>query len=509
LIPRTILPFVVAALGLALFTACGVALRNAGAGVDEREYTVDGTPVTVFRAAATADAPVVVISHGFAGSQQLMRSFALTLARRGYMAVTFDYFGHGRHPEPLRGDITKVEGATQMLVRQTGTIVEWALARPGNNGELALLGHSMASDIVVRYAIRDPRVAATVAVSMFSTAVTETQPRNLLVIVGALEGFLREEALRVLGLVTDDPVPGRTVGDAGDGSARRVAIADGVEHVGVLYSAEAQREAARWLDGVFDRGPQTAGVARRGPAIAGLLLGLVMLCWPLSKCLPRVAEPPLGASLAWRQLLPAALVPAIATPLLLFAFPADFLGVLVGGYLAVHFLVYGLVAAGMLWLLARRRPAPRPARVHRGRLVLTTAVATAFLAGAFAWVLDSTVTSYAITASRVPLVLATLCGTLAYFLADEWMAHGTTTVRGGHLFTRLCFLLSLAIAIALSFEELFFLVIIAAVIVIYFLVYGLFSRWVYAATGHPAVGAVANAVSFAWALGAVFPFIAS
>ena len=34
------------------------------------------------------------------------------------------------------------------------------------------------------------------------------------------------------------------------------------------------------------------------------------------------------------RLLPAALIPAIGTPLLLAKFPADFLGVLVGGYLA-------------------------------------------------------------------------------------------------------------------------------------------------------------------------------
>jgi hypothetical protein len=50
--------------------------------------------------------------------------------------------------------------------------------------------------------------------------------------------------------------------------------------------------------------------------------------------------------------------------------------------------------------------------------------------------------------------------------------------------------------------------IIAAVIVVYFLVYGLFSKWIYRATGHPAVGALANAVAFAWALAAVFPMLA-
>jgi len=497
-------------LGLALIAAGLLQLRAARGAVDFVHTEVEGTPVTLYRLAGSGGGPkpVVVISHGFAGSQQLMHSFALTLARRGYLAVTFDYLGHGRHPEPLRGDITTVEGATKMLVGQTRAIVDFALALPDASGELALLGHSMASDIVARYASDDPRVDATVAVSMFSTVVTPEQPKNLLVIVGGWEGFLRDEALRVLGLVADDPRPGVTFGNPTAGTGRRVAVAEGVEHVGVLYDVVSQREAADWLDEVFAHNGGSA-IAQRGPGIMALLIGLAILARPLAARLPRLADPPLGAGLSWRELLPAALIPAVGTPLLLVAFPADFMGVLVGGYLAVHFLVYGVLSAIALWWFAGRRPVPRSraARTDLPAFLATTAIVTAYLAGIFALALDSYVTSYAITATRLPLVLATGVGTLAYFLADEWMAHGEPTARGGHLYTRLCFLLSLGIAVALSFEELFFLLIIAAVIVIYFLVYGLFSRWVYRATGHPAVGAIANAVSFAWALGAVFPFL--
>ena len=60
--------------------------------------TVDGIPATVFRPASGPPGPVVVIAHGFAGSQQLMRSFAATLARNGYVAVTFDFAGHAAIP---------------------------------------------------------------------------------------------------------------------------------------------------------------------------------------------------------------------------------------------------------------------------------------------------------------------------------------------------------------------------------------------------------------------------
>src|SRR3712207_7310410 len=60
------------------------------------------------------------------------------------------------------------------------------------------LGHSMAAGIVVRHAMahRD-EVAATVAVSVFARGTTAESPRNLLLVVGALEpAALREEGAR-------------------------------------------------------------------------------------------------------------------------------------------------------------------------------------------------------------------------------------------------------------------------------------------------------------------------
>jgi len=246
----------------------------------------------------------VIVSHGFAGSRQLMEPFAVTLAKNGYLAVTFDYYGHGRNLEPLSGDVTEVEGATRELVAQTREIVDFALGLPGAGNGLALLGHSMASDIVVRFARADARVDATVAVSMFSSAVTADSPSNLLIIVGGLEGFLKAEALRVLAMVTDDPAEGRTFGSFEEGSARRVVFADGVEHVGVLYSVESMREATEWLDQVFER--SGSGYAdSRGGAIVMLIVGVGLLAWPLSALLPVVSQTPRGASLDWRRLLPA------------------------------------------------------------------------------------------------------------------------------------------------------------------------------------------------------------
>jgi len=242
-----------------------------------------------------------------------------------------------------------------------------------------------------------------------------------------------------------------------------------------------------------------------------LFIGLLLLAWPLSRLLPKTVEPARGLNPGWRELLPAALLPAVLTPLLLVAFPPDFLGVLVGGYLAVHFALYGLItAAACFWIRHRRgeTSAPFLGRRRPGPALVAAAAASLFAAGAIAVAMDQFVTSFAVTAPRLPLLLMMLGGTLVYFLADEWLTRGPEVPRGAQLLTRVCFLFSLGLAVALSFQELFFLLIIAVVIIPYFLIYGLFGRWVYKATGDPLVSALPSAAAFGWTLAVVFPQLA-
>ncbi|MEM1022135.1 MAG: alpha/beta fold hydrolase [Myxococcota bacterium] len=484
-------------------------LFRAERGVRTSQIWVGPTPVTLFRSVDGFEgAPLVVISHGFAGSQQLMRPFAVTLARAGYVAATFDYLGHGRNLDPLRGDVTKVEGATQRLLEQTSSVVDGVFGEPGLDGRLAIVGHSMASDIVVRYAQRDSRVEATVAVSMFSPAVTSTSPPNLLILVGGLERGLRQEALRVLKMGIENPQAFHTYGDFGSGSARRLALAPYREHLGVLYEPSGLFEARSWLDQVFARDSR-APVDRRGSAILLLFMSLGLMGWPLFSILPRVSQLGSGPRLSWSKLCILCLVPALATPLMLVSFPADFMSVLVGGYLAVHFGVYGLLT----WITTRvllGRPATAGTWTWAWalRMLGATSLATSYAAGAVALAMDATFTSFAMTAPRWPLFLVMSLGTGAYFLADESFTAGSDAPRGSRLLTRCSFLASLGLAVALSFEELFFLLIIAILIVPYFMVYGLWSDWIHRATGHPAVGAIASATAFAWTIAVVFPMLA-
>lgn len=484
-------------------------LRAARSDTTQEAVTIGHIPATVYRGPGVEQAPVIVIAHGFAGSERLMNSFAYTFARNGYIAVTFDFAGHGRNPEPLTGNITREDGATRTLVAETGNVLKFA--RGLSDGRLAILGHSMASDIIVRAAAQNPDVAATIAVSMFSTAVTRDVPKNLLVIVGDWEGMLKTEALRVTGLVSAPVIaqPNVTYGDFAGGTARRATFSSYAEHVGVLYRPESLKEAQAWLDKTFsvNRAAEIQ-IAERGRWIALLFVGLALLVKPLTSLLPVVSPARAGAGLAWPDLWLPLVIPAIATPLILRPLPTEFLPVLVGDYLACHFALYGVLTAACLWWIGKRRPDRSDTVAAVGKLAFSVLALLSIYAVIVVWPIHAEFTNFLPTSARAPLILAMAAGTSLYFLADEWMTRGEGGARGAYFASKVAFIASLAIAVALDFERLFFLIIIVPLIVLFFLFFGLVSRWVYARTHHPWVAGLANGIAIAWAIGVVFPLVA-
>ena len=126
---------------------------------------------------------------------------------------------------------------------------------------------------------------------------------------------------------------------------------------------------------------------------------------------------------------------------------------------------------------------------------------------AIVWPIDAYVTSFVPNTTRTFLFIVMVAGTLCYFLSDEWLTRGQGAAPGAFVASKLIFLASLAIAVALDFQRLFFLLIIVPVIVCFFLLYGLLSQWAYRRTGHPFVAGIANAIAFAWAIAVTFPVL--
>ncbi len=520
----------VAAAAAAAIAWAVVTLESANSGLRIEQHRFGQIPVTVYAPASGSNLPVVVIAHGFAGSQQLMQPFALTLARNGYLAVTFDFPGHGRHPVPLPGSLREHDALLAALLGTIDVVIRGAGALPAAGGRVALLGHSMASDLVVRHAQAHPQIVATVGVSLVYGGAQPLAPRNLLAIYGSLE----PQAVQAFGrsMVAGSPeaaIPGRTLGSFADGSARRYALAPGAEHIGVLYHSHSLREALQWFDQAFDRPTPAAFtpfVAARGPALAILFAGVLALGWALAGLLgrlnagrrasagrrfsPRTANETASAGRrdrgGWLVVL---LAPALLTPLLLRVVPTSFLPILLGDHLLLHFAVYGLLtAAGILWLIRRGTiAAPQPPQVSRAGALSALAVVL-WPALALGWPIDRWLFNLAPAAGRSGLIVLMACGTLIWFAADEWITRHPAAPRWAYPATKGLFLASLAIAVALDLSRLFFLIIIIPAILLLFVVFGLFSRWSWRATGSPWPAALAGALAFAWGIAVTFPAVA-
>ncbi|KAA9006956.1 alpha/beta hydrolase [Histidinibacterium aquaticum] len=457
-------------------------LESARHGVVQERWQVGETPVTTW-AEPDAEGPHVVVAHGFAGSRQMMQGYALPLARAGYRVHVFDFEGHGRNPVPMSGDVTAINGTTRRLIDQTGRVID-AL---GAGRPVALLGHSMATDVLARLAAQRGDIGPVVLVSAYSDAVTPETPQRLLLVTGAWEVGLRDFALEVLQQVDPEAEEGETA-RSGD-VVRRAVAAPFSEHVSVLHSRVGRREAVSWLDAAYGR-DSAVTIRPTGWAILGLLAGIVMLFPSAVRRLPE--RPVATAGLSRRQVAVAAIAPALLAPAVAVPLDPGLLPVLVADYLALHLAVFGLAQLLLLRLWRVRLGPFDPAAL--GLLLAWSAL--------FGLALDRYAANFLPTMERLWIIAALLPGTLPFMLADARLGHGASVWRRSAL--RGGFLASLGVAVALNPEELFFLALIAPVILLFFLVFGTMGRQASRRSGPLAPG-VALALVLAWSLGVSFP----
>ncbi|MDO9525577.1 MAG: alpha/beta fold hydrolase [Gemmobacter sp.] len=471
-------------------------LERERAGLEITSFDAGTTPVTLYKL-PKQNGPIVVVAHGFAGSRQIMQAYSLPLAQAGYRVFAFDFEGHGGNPIPMSGDVTSVDGTTALLVAETRRVIAAARTLPEAE-QIALLGHSMATDIIVRASIAETQagqpVEAVVAISMFSQAVTAEEPARLLVISGQWESFLRKAGLDAVHLV--DPNTGE--GDlAVSGSVtRRAVVAPAVEHVGVLFSPTAVDEARDWLDATFARDDWVVAAGHRGWWILALLAGIVTGFYPIVSLLPKR---PAAPQISTRRFLLATLGPAVVAPLLITPFYENFLPVLVADYVMLHLAVFGTLQVAILGKWSGMR---------WGLPILPVAALTLWGIFVFGLALDRYAASFWPTPERLPIIAALCLGTIPFMVADSYVTQAGRSALWRRFTARILLFLSLGIAAMLDPENLTFVLIVLPVFVLFFLVHGLMGRWIGRQSGAIAAG-MGLGICLAWALGVSFPLFAN
>ncbi|MFC1922552.1 alpha/beta hydrolase family protein [Chloroflexota bacterium] len=345
--------WITAGVGLLMLLISIWQLEISDSGLTITHLQAGDLPVTLISPAGDSigDRPLVLIGHGVAGSRVIMRGFALTMAHAGYNVAMWDFAGHGSNPLPLPTDresdtLVKDAEAALLVAQENGL---------GTTGQVAVLGHSMGSGMALSYGVMHPETMATIAVSPVDRPVTPQLPRNLLLLAEGLDQRFVRNAEDLL------QAAGGLGGDVLAGTARRMVIVPGVEHITILFSPSAHQEARQWLDSTFGIQPQAQEYSDR--RIWWYVLGLVgtfLTFWSLA---PLVTGSDVESyeqpTMPLQRRIGALIVGALGATSILYVLSQaglqlnDLLGLLVGGYMLLWFAIAGALSM----LLLGRMPA--------------------------------------------------------------------------------------------------------------------------------------------------------
>jgi len=335
-------------LGIVLVGLSFWQIKSSANGLQIEHTQRSGVPITIIgpRDDMNGSRPLVLIGHGFAGSGTVMRGFAYTFAHAGYVVALWDFDGHAANPNPLPND--SMSGG--LVPNAETTLAEVKRIGWADTSRLAILGHSMGSGVALSFGQLHPETAATIAVSPVGISVTPELPHNLLLLAGSLEPQFASSAESRL---SEAGGPG---GDTRQGTARKLAIIAGVEHISIVFSPTAHATALNWLNDTFGIQPGAVPYTDRrivwfGIGLLGTLLASVSLIPRMQTSLSKTPIPAF-----WKRLL-ALTGGALVATLVLWAVSlagmdiSRLLGLRVGGYLFLWFFLAGLTSLLILFVL--------------------------------------------------------------------------------------------------------------------------------------------------------------
>lgn len=497
--------WIVAIFAVVLMIAAWAAVLLTQHSLIVRRFSQSGVPMIFMAPPSAQQSPVpgVLVTHGYAGSKQLMLGYGHVLAHWGYGVLLWDNAGHGNNAQGF-GSFERSGDAGQGQLEPSPAFrvaLEALKAQPEVDGDrLALLGHSLGGGTSLQAAIQDPETfAATIAISSVPAPVKGDRPRNLQLQYGVLEGrWIQDNAEQLLAAA------GGAQANTEDGQGRSLVAIENVEHTTILFSDQSHQAALSWLNQVFGLGVTGATVPPDQQILYsdrriffGLLHGLAGLVFlgaiaPQFPLFPVTFKRPKST---WLGLFTA---PIVAGAVLLQANQhldlAALGGIQVGGAVALWFLIGGTV-----WLAFSAR-LPRPS-------LQNIAVGLGLFGGlwfAFGALAEIVWLPWLLIPARLKLwpLLA-----LAVF---PWMLAAGNVQKDARTGRRLLIWLVQSVVLVLGFglavyfvPSLFFMVLLLPFFPV---VMGMLA-WVGAFYDDPWTYGVASALFFGWLLAAVFPLV--
>jgi dienelactone hydrolase len=507
--------FVVTALLLVLLFSSYARVKAYRDSFDRRDVMIAGSiPAQVYLPQGD-NAPVVIVAHGFTEDKEIMQSLAYSLICDGFAVITFDFRGHGQNDTDF--DHNRLQEDMEQVVQFAKNLNE-NMPRSFNGGprtvdtkRIAIMGHSMGGGAVVDYALHDPDIDATVPISSVSARVTETLPKNLFIIYAENDpSDLHQAARQMLEASTkqeERPVADTTYGSFSRGTARRLSLVEGTDHITILFSPDAKGQILDWLHQVWELPPRTVEVSDPRLPLLGVLYVVSFLlffcgCYALSWYFPAIAKRTgrevvvnMGAF---------AIVCFIAIFIIMLAPPLSFLPMPFGDHLISYFFVVGVIyflVASFKGNIDFAHFTAAPARTIFASFALFLLVYVTFgMITTEIWYRQF------FTGQRLLWAFVMFPLLLPFYLAFE-----ASFKRGNTLVALVASLLGIFIAVGMIVLGVGlgltddFIMLILIPMVIYNVVFQLFSLYVYRLSGNYFTTALFNTMIAAWQYAVLFP----
>lgn len=206
--------------------------------------------------------PGLLALHGYQSDKEATNTFgALELAKRGFVVLAIDHFGHGYS--------TKLPAANKNMSGANNGYQYLKSLAFVDKERLGIFGHSTGALNAIRVAKLNPDHKA---INGQSSNGGDMELHNYLLTQGLYEeiGGYREKSFPVKGLVrnearlkafglnpTDELKWDHTYGNTTDGSLRRAALVEGT-HLGVMIAEHTNKEAILWFNQTLQGGVQDA-----------------------------------------------------------------------------------------------------------------------------------------------------------------------------------------------------------------------------------------------------------
>jgi len=286
--PVTIALLVVVILGVAGWGAPFLLPPNAGGG----GYTVEHvyvraddrmTTATLYLPNDDERVPGVVFGAGSGTAPALYTNYGAALATNGFAVLVAGQTRQLEAGKPIRWEARR-ESAV-LFERAKADYHNWVsylASHPRVDGErLVLGGHSGGANSAYRVAYERPDVDGVVAIAgRFPPDRDDRLETNLLLATGSDDSLVPPSKLtNVSAVLTGTPLrPGQQVGSFEEGTAHRVAVAEGTTHLSAADSPELIRLTTDWaLQSIGESPPGNLGITVRsiGSVLSQFLFGLV------------------------------------------------------------------------------------------------------------------------------------------------------------------------------------------------------------------------------------------